>query len=66
MAMKKNKNIIWYILIIVFGLIFVPQILNRLKSNDIVRSESSENIGTNTNGAEGLAGVWLPWPPSPS
>ncbi len=40
MAMKKNKNIIWYILIIAFGLIFVPLILNRLKSNDIVRSES--------------------------
>ena len=38
--MKKNKNIIWYILIIAFGLIFVPIILNRLESNDIVRSES--------------------------
>ena len=38
--MKKNKNIIWYILIVAFGLIFVPLILNRLKSNDIVRSES--------------------------
>ena len=37
---EKNKNIIWYILIIAFGLIFVPLILNRLKSNDIVRSES--------------------------
>ena len=37
---EKNKNIIWYILIIAFGLIFVPPILNRLKSNDIVRSES--------------------------
>ena len=38
--MKKNKNLIWYILIIAFGLIFVPIILNRLESNDIVRSES--------------------------
>ncbi|PDH48126.1 MAG: SCO family protein [Bacteroidetes bacterium MED-G13] len=38
--MKKNKNLIWYILIIAFGLIFVPTILNRLESNDIVRSES--------------------------
>jgi protein SCO1/2 len=38
--MKKNKNLIWYILIVAFGLIFVPIILNRLESNDIVRSES--------------------------
>ena len=50
--MKKNKNIIWYILIIAFGLIFVPLILNRLKSNDIVRSESRslkvDNFENNT------------------
>jgi len=50
--MKKNKNIIWYILIVAFGLIFVPLIINRLKSNDIVRSESRslkvDNFENNT------------------
>jgi protein SCO1/2 len=51
--MKKNKNLIWYILIVAFGLIFVPIILNRLESNDIVRSESRslkvDNFEKNTS-----------------
>ena len=39
--MKNNKkNIIIFLLILILGLIFVPRIVNRLKNDDISRSES--------------------------
>ena len=39
--MKNNKkNIIIFFLIIILGLVFVPRIVNRLKNDDISRSES--------------------------
>jgi protein SCO1/2 len=36
----NKKNIIIIILILVFGLVFVPRIIDRVKNNDVSRSES--------------------------
>ena len=38
--MINNRNILIIILIVVFGLVFVPRIIDRVKNNDISRSES--------------------------
>ena len=38
--MDNKKNIIIIILILVFGLVFVPRIIDRVKNNDVSRSES--------------------------
>ena len=38
--MDNKKNIIIIILILVFGLVFVPRIIDRVKNDDISRSES--------------------------
>ena len=38
--MNSKKNIIIIILILVFGLVFVPRIIDRVKNNDVSRSES--------------------------
>ena len=38
--MINKRNILIIILIIVFGLVFVPRIIDRVKNNDISRSES--------------------------
>ena len=40
MVMKNKKNIFTIILVIVFGLVFVPRIIDRLVNNDVSRSES--------------------------
>lgn len=40
MVMINKRNILIIILIIVFGLVFVPRIIDRVKNNDISRSES--------------------------
>tara|TARA_B100001248_G_scaffold262664_1_gene260547 strand:+ start:5649 stop:6392 length:744 start_codon:yes stop_codon:yes gene_type:complete len=40
MGMINKRNILIIILIIVFGLVFVPRIIDRVKNNDISRSES--------------------------
>jgi len=40
MVMKNKKNIFTIILMIVFGLVFVPRIIDRLVNNDVSRSES--------------------------
>ena len=40
MVMKNKKNIFIVILVIIFGLVFVPRIVDRLINNDISRSES--------------------------
>ena len=38
--MDNKKNIIIIILILVFGLVFVPRIIDRVKNDDVSRSES--------------------------
>ena len=38
--MMNKRNILIGIVIIVFGLVFVPRVINRVKNNDISRSES--------------------------
>jgi len=38
--MKNKKNVFTIILVIVFGLVFVPRIIDRLVNNDVSRSES--------------------------
>ena len=38
--MSNKKNIIIIILILVFGLVFVPRIIDRVKNDDVSRSES--------------------------
>ena len=38
--MINKRNILIIILLIVFGLVFVPRIIDRVKNNDISRSES--------------------------
>ena len=38
--MMNNRNILIGIVIIVFGLVFVPRVIDRIKNNDISRSES--------------------------
>jgi len=38
--MMNKRNILIIILIVVFGLVFVPRIIDRVKNNDISRSES--------------------------
>ena len=40
MGMINKRNILVIILLIVFGLVFVPRIIDRVKNNDISRSES--------------------------
>ena len=40
MEMMNKRNILIGIVIIVFGLVFVPRIIDRVKNNDISRSES--------------------------
>ena len=40
MEMINKRNILIIILLIVFGLVFVPRIIDRVKNNDISRSES--------------------------
>ena len=40
MVMMNKKNIFTIILVIVFGLVFVPRIIDRLVNNDVSRSES--------------------------
>ena len=40
MVMINKRNILIIILLIVFGLVFVPRIIDRVKNNDISRSES--------------------------
>ena len=40
MEMMNKRNILIGIVIIVFGLVFVPRVINRVKNNDISRSES--------------------------
>ena len=40
MLMINNRNILITILLIVFGLVFVPRIIERVKNKDISRSES--------------------------
>ena len=38
--MNSKKNIIIIILILAFGLVFVPRIIDRVKNDDVSRSES--------------------------
>ena len=38
--MMNKRNILIGIVIIVFGLVFVPRVIDRVKNNDISRSES--------------------------
>ena len=38
--MMNKRNILIGIVIIVFGLVFVPKVIDRVKNNDISRSES--------------------------
>ena len=40
MQMINKRNILIGIVIIVFGLVFVPRVIDRVKNNDISRSES--------------------------
>ena len=40
MGMINKRNILIIILLIVFGLVFVPRLIDRVKNNDISRSES--------------------------
>ena len=40
MVMMNKRNFFIIILLIVFGLVFVPRIIDRVKNNDISRSES--------------------------
>ena len=40
MGMINKRNILIIILLIVFGLVYVPRIIDRVKNNDISRSES--------------------------
>ena len=40
MEMMNKRNILIGIVIIVFGLVFVPRVIDRVKNNDISRSES--------------------------
>jgi len=40
MGMINKRNILIIILLIVFGLVFVPRVIDRVKNNDISRSES--------------------------
>ena len=40
MVMINKRNILIIILIVAFGLVFVPRIIDRVKNNDISRSES--------------------------
>ena len=40
MGMINKRNILVIILLIVFGLVFVPRVIERVKNNDISRSES--------------------------
>ena len=40
MVMINKRNVLIIILLIVFGLVFVPRIIDRVKNNDISRSES--------------------------
>ena len=40
MGMINKRNILIIILLLVFGLVFVPRIIDRVKNNDISRSES--------------------------
>ena len=40
MGMINKRNILIIILLIVFGLVFVPKVVDRVKNNDISRSES--------------------------
>ena len=40
MGMINKRNILIIILLIVFGLVFVPRVIERVKNNDISRSES--------------------------
>ena len=38
--MMNKRNILIGIVIIVFGLVFVPRVIDRVKNNDIYRRES--------------------------
>ena len=38
--MSKKKNIIIVLILLIFGFVFVPRIIDRIKNNDISRSES--------------------------
>ena len=40
MGMINKRNVLIIILLIVFGLVFVPRVIDRVKNNDISRSES--------------------------
>ena len=40
MGMINKRNILIIILLIIFGLVFVPRVIDRVKNNDISRSES--------------------------
>ncbi len=49
----KNKSYIGISLIIlIFGIYFVPKIIDRIKNNDIVKGSSLDNISSNNNSTD--------------
>lgn len=47
----KNKSYIWVSLVVlVFGIIFIPKIIERLKRDDVVRGERLDRVDSNVRG----------------
>ena len=42
--MKKNLTIVSFIIIIVFGFIFLPKIYNRLKTESVIDSSRTKEV----------------------
>ena len=56
--MLKNKSYIWVSLVIlVFGIIFIPKIIDRVKSGDVVRGERLDNVTNHEKSNEQLVTI---------
>jgi protein SCO1/2 len=55
--MKNKSYIALSFVVLVFGIIFIPKIINRIKSNTIVQGERLDAISNHKNGATGLVKI---------
>ena len=55
--MKNKSYIVLSFVVLVFGIIFIPKIINRIKSNTIVQGDRLDAISNHKNGATGLVKI---------
>jgi protein SCO1/2 len=58
--MLKNKSYIWIsFVILVFGILVVPKIIDRIENNEIVKGDRLDNVSNSSNGNSNLEKIGL-------